>query len=100
MVLKKIKPKVESEWQATPKEPVVEQPIEEVKQEPVSETKVEQPIIDDLSGDYVHSQFPDATATVTKTEKGYDADWGDEVQSFTGKNAAEKTQAALKKREF
>ena len=28
---KKIKPKVESEWQATPKEPVVEQPIEEVK---------------------------------------------------------------------
>ena len=75
-------------------------PVEDIKQEPVSETKVEQPIVDNLSGDYAHSQFPDATATVTKTEKGYDINWGDEVQSFTGKNAVEKTQAALKKEGF
>ena len=69
------------------------------KDEPIV-TKVEQPIIDDPSGDYFHSQFPDATATVTKTDKGYDIDWGDEVESFTGKNAAIKTQAALKKENF
>ena len=50
-------------------------PVEDIKQEPVQRLKVEQPIIDDPSGDYVHSQIPDATATVTKTETGYDIDW-------------------------
>ncbi|HNA22426.1 MAG TPA: hypothetical protein PLN40_13550, partial [Agitococcus sp.] len=69
------------------------------KDEPIV-TKVEQPIIDDPSGDYVHSQFPDATATVTKTDKGYDIDWGDEVESFTGKNAAIKAKASLIKEKF
>ena len=59
-----------------------------------------EPIIDDPSGDYVHSQFPDATATVTKTDKGYDIDWGDEVESFTGKNAAIKAKASLIKEKF
>ena len=61
-----IVPKVEIEQQATTQEPVVEQSVE------------------DITGEYVHLNS-DATATVTKTDKGYDIDWGDEVQSFTGK---------------
>ncbi len=70
-------------------------PVEAVTQEQVN-TQAD----DALVGDYAHTQLPDAVATVSKTEKGYDINWGDEVQSFTGKNAAEKTQAALKKENF
>ena len=81
-------------------------PVEEVKSvvqqearvEPKQEAAPEQ--TDDITGQYTHSQFPDATATVTKTDKGYDIDWGDEVQSFTGKNAAEKAKATLAKESF
>ncbi len=53
-----------------------------------------------IEGEYQHSKIESAKATVTKTDKGYDVNWGDEVQSFTGKNAAETTQAALKKEGF
>jgi hypothetical protein len=60
----------------------------------------EQQATDDITGQYTHSQFHDATATVTKTDKGYDVDWGDEVQSFTGKNALEKTKSILAKEGF
>ncbi len=70
-------------------------PVEAVTQEQVN-TQAD----DTLVGDYAHTQLPDAVATVSKTDKGYDVDWGDEVESFTGKNAAENTQAALKKENF
>ena len=76
-------------------EPVVQQEAKaELKQEAVPEQA------DDITGQYTHSQFHDATATVTKTDKGYDVDWGDEVQSFTGKNALEKAKATLAKESF
>ncbi len=53
-----------------------------------------------IEGEYQHSKIESAKATVTKTDKGFDVDWGDEVQSFTGKNAQDKTLAALKSEDY
>ena len=65
-------------------------PVEDIKQEPVSETKVEQPIIDDPQrrSDYVHSQIPNATATVTKQTRVMILTGGDKVESFTEKKCS------------
>ena len=88
--------------------PTGQQVVDNTPTKPVSPTNTTQTTpkttppeqTDDITGQYTHSQFPDATATVTKTDKGYDIDWGDEVQSFTGKNALEKAKATLAKESF
>ena len=50
-----------------------------------------------IEGEYQHNKIESAKVTVTKTDKGYDIDWGDDgVESLTGKNAQDKTLAILK----
>ncbi len=53
---------------------------------------------DKLPGTYSHARHKDVTATVTKTEKGYQVEWSpDDVQAFNGKNAEANTAKALEK---
>uniref|UniRef100_UPI004048031B LPD38 domain-containing protein n=1 Tax=Rheinheimera sp. TaxID=1869214 RepID=UPI004048031B len=56
---------------------------------------------DAITGEYAHTLHSDVTATVSKTDKGYSIDWGEgDVQQFTGKAAADKVQAALKREQY
>lgn len=52
----------------------------------------------DPVGEYHHKHHPQVTASVTKTEKGYQVEWSpDDVQEFKGKTAAAKVAAAMEK---
>ncbi len=55
----------------------------------------------DLAGEWQHKRLGDAKATVTKTEKGYHADFGDgDTQEFNGSKANEKLLKAMSKADF
>lgn len=52
-------------------------------------------------GTYQHKNHPQITVEMVATDKGFSVDWGDGTSaSFTGKNAAEKAAATMKKEGF
>ncbi len=84
----------------TPKPNAPVSPAGQQAVSPTGEQVVDTAPTQSIEGEYQHSKIESAKATVTKTDKGFDVDWGDEVQSFTGKNAQDKTLAALKSEDY